>query len=164
MTPVVAASTAEGGGDDDTTESDSENTLENNTELAPSSSNNEEDDAEVQPAAESRVKRQLTSQLGNANLGDGESIQVEKHQYDVKKIANQVDTGKNLYESRLTKPLVAALGIVALSSRWMYFISRDQVISEPVFTKCIKIQNYYVGMHNKITLNSNFLNNSERIL
>ena len=101
LTPDVAASIAKGG--------------------------DEPDDAEVQTAAESRVKRQLTSQLGNANLGDGESIQVEKHQYDVKKIANQVDTGKNLYESRLTKPLVAALGTVAFSSRWMYFISRDQV-------------------------------------
>jgi hypothetical protein len=79
-----------GGDENDTTES--EDAIENNTEIATDAP----DDADVQTsAAESRVKRQLTPQLGNANLGDGD-IQVEKHQYDVKKIANQVDTGKNL--------------------------------------------------------------------
>ena len=60
--------------------------LETNTQLP-----DEDDEANV--IANDRLPRQLNSPLGNANLGVGESP-VEKHQYDVKKIANQVDTGK----------------------------------------------------------------------
>ena len=59
---------------------------ESNTQLP-----DEDDEANV--IANDRLPRQLNSPLGNANLGVGESP-VEKHQYDVKKIANQVDTGK----------------------------------------------------------------------
>ena len=62
--------------------------IESNTQLP-----DEDDEANV--IANDRLPRQLNSPLGNANLGVGESP-VEKHQYDVKKIANQVDTGNNL--------------------------------------------------------------------
>ena len=51
-------------------------------------------DADVVGAFQVRRRRQLNTQLGNANLGVGDS-QVEKHQYDVKHIANQVDTGND---------------------------------------------------------------------
>jgi len=139
----VEASTAEGG-EDDTTES-------------ATGSSDTDDDAEVQPA-ESRIKRQLTSQLGNANLGDG-AIKVEKHQYDVKKIANQVDTGKNLYQTRLTEPLVAALGLVAFSSGWMFLILRDQVICDPDFTKCILIRKDIRNIGTHITSQTHLLPN-----
>jgi hypothetical protein len=60
--------------------------LETNTQLP-----SEDDEANV--ISNDRLPRQLNSPLGNANLGVGESP-VEKHQYDVKKIANQVDNGK----------------------------------------------------------------------
>ena len=52
------------------------------------------DEADVVSNSLVRRRRQLNTQLGNANLGDGDS-QVEKHQYDVKHIANQVDTGNH---------------------------------------------------------------------